>query len=252
MPTHEEIMAFVRKFLDQWIRRDDDIWVALYRLLLDYIYGVPRITDSNRLKPGPRSEKAWRERAKLVERALATAMQCDPQEVAKNVDVFMTSVYPPGTQRMNPIGIAFACAVVYLIQRFAAGSYEWKMEAKIGVDVFTNLTGFRRKSVDIVAFHQGDLFAVISSKWGIRHDRVRDPQEEADTYKREVPSLKFFVVTNEFDTARLQKVLTYPTIDGVFHVRRDLVWQVYGGMTGELANLKDLTELFVLGRRGRS
>jgi hypothetical protein len=120
------------------------------------------------------------------------------------------------------------------------------MEAKIGVDVFPNLRDFRRKSVDIVALRQGSPFAVISNKWGIRHDRVRDPQEEADTYKREAPSLKFFVVTNEFDSARLRKVLTYPTIDGVFHVRRDLGWQVYGGMTDELANLKDLTELFVL------
>jgi hypothetical protein len=75
---------------------------------------------------------------------------------------------------------------------------------------------------------------------------VRDPQEEADTYKREIPSLRLYVVTNEFDSARLQKVLTYPSIDGVFHVRRDFVWQVYGGVTEALANLKDLTELFAL------
>jgi hypothetical protein len=61
-----------------------------------------------------------------------------------------------------------------------------------------------------------------------------------------VPSLKFYVVTNEFDSARLQKVLAYPSIDGVFHVRRDLVWQVYGGVTGPLANLKDLTDFFAL------
>jgi hypothetical protein len=147
---------------------------------------------------------------------------------------------------MNPVGIAFASAVVYLIQRFSGGSYECKIEARIGADVFPNLKGFRRRSVDILASHQRDPFAVISSKWGIRHDRVRDPQEEADTYKQQVPSLKFFVVTNEFDSARLQKVLEYPTIDGVFHVRRDLVWQVYGGITDELANLKDLTDLFVL------
>jgi hypothetical protein len=146
---------------------------------------------------------------------------------------------------MNPVGIAFACAVVYLIQRFSAGKYEWKLEAKIGTDVFPNLTDFRRKSVDIVAWRHGAPFAVISSKWGIRHDRVRDPQEEADVYKKEMPSLKFFVVTNEFDSARLQKILSYPSIDGVFHVRRDLVWQAYGGMTNELSNLKDLTELFV-------
>jgi hypothetical protein len=110
-------------------------------------------------------------------------------------------------------------------------------------DVFPNLKGFRRQSVDIVAARQGAPFAVISSKWGIRHDRIRDPQEEADTYKREIPSLKFFIVTNEFDNARLQKILTYPTIDGVFHIRRDLVWQVYSGHTQSLSNLKDFTEL---------
>jgi hypothetical protein len=241
MPTREEIMTFVRQLFDRWIRTADDSWIALYRLLLDYIHGVPRITDSNRLKRG-----IWRERAEQVEKVLTTNIQCKNRELEKHVDVFIRKLYQPGIQRMNPIGIAFACAVVYLIQRFSTGKYEWKLEAKIGTEVFPNLTGFRRKSVDIVALHHGVPFAIISSKWGMRHDRIRDPQEEADTYKRELPSLKFFIVTNEFDSARLQKVLTYPSIDGVFHVRRDLVWQAYGGMTDELSNLKELTELFVL------
>jgi len=239
MPTHEEIMAFVRQLLDQWVHTADDIWIALYRLLLDYAHGVPRITDSNRLRKG-----AWRERALQIEQILAEAMKCRSSEVKNHLDVFMRTLYPPGIQRMNPVGIAFACAIVHLIQRLGAGQYEWKMEAKIGDEVFPNLVGFRRKSVDIVAFQQGHPFAVISSKWGIRHDRVRDIQDEADIYKQQVPSLSFFVVTNEFDKARLQKVLTYPTIDGVFHVRRDLVWQVYDPIPEGLANLKDFTELF--------
>lgn len=240
MPSREEIYEFVRKRFDQWIYTEDDIWVAMYRLLLDYAHGVPRITDANRLKRG-----IWRERAKRVESALAAALNCRAEDVKSYLDVFMRQLYPPGTQRMNPVGIAFACAVVYLIERFAPGKYRLMMEANIGVDVFPRLTGFRRKSVDIVAFNQDQLFAVVSSKWGIRHDRVRDPQEEADRYKREAPSLKFFVVTNEFDSARLQKILTYPAIDGVFHVKRDLVWQVYDG-PGELADLQDLTDLFPL------
>lgn len=231
-------MTFVRRFLDQWVHTPNDIWVALYLLLLDYIYGVPRITDSNRLKEG-----IWRERAKQVELSLAAAIPCKPNEVADYLDTFMRELYPPHVQRMNPVGIAFASAIVHLIQRFSSQTYQWMIEARIGVDVFPNLRGFRRRSVDIVAASQGIPFAVISSKWGIRHDRVRDPQEEADTYKREIPSLKFFVVTHEFDNARLQKILTYPTIDGVFHVRRDLVWQVHGGPTPSLSNLKDFTEL---------
>jgi len=206
--------------------------------VLDYIYGVPRITDSNRLREG-----IWRERARQVELSLARAIPCAPHEVANHLDIFMRELYTPGVQRMNPVGIAFASAVVHLIQKFSSQTYQWTIEAKIGVDVFPNLKGFRRQSVDIVAARQGAPFAVISSKWGIRHDRIRDPQEEADTYKREIPSLKFFIVTNEFDNARLQKILTYPTIDGVFHIRRDLVWQVYSGHTQSLSNLKDFTEL---------
>ena len=241
MPTREEIMAFVCQFFDRWIRNKDDIWLAFYRLLLDYIYGVPRITDSNRLRNG-----IWRDRARKVENDLAAAFACNQQEVPGHLDTFMRKIYPKGTQRMNPIGIAFACGVVNLIHRFSAGLYDCKMEAKIGLDVFPKLTDFRRKSVDIVAWSKGrdTPFAVISSKWGIRHDRLRDPQEEADTYKKEVPSLKFLVVTNEFDNARLQKLLTYPNIDGVFHVKRSLVLQSFNEeMSSDLVNLKDITEL---------
>ncbi|MHB8748054.1 MAG: hypothetical protein ACYDBJ_02545 [Aggregatilineales bacterium] len=121
------------------------------------------------------------------------------------------------------------------------------MESCIGSDFFSNLTNFRRQRVDIAAFRDGVPAIIISSKWGVRHDRLRDPQEEADTYKKEIPGLKFFVVTNEFDDARLQQLLRYPTIDGVFHTRRALVLQLYGStVSSGLANLKDLTDLFTL------
>ncbi|MBI3950417.1 MAG: hypothetical protein HY314_08195 [Acidobacteria bacterium] len=163
MPTREAICAFVRTLLQRWIEAGHDIGVSLYLLLLDYNYDVPRITDSNRLKQG-----IWRGRAQIVERELATALHCEPKDLQNQVDVFMREFYPLGTQRMNPVGIAFACAVVYFMQRFSRGKYEWKIEAKIGIDVFPNLTSFRRRSVDIVAFQNGHPYAVISSKWGIR------------------------------------------------------------------------------------
>jgi hypothetical protein len=181
-----------------------------------------------------------------VEEELASSMSCKRERVPQRVDVLMSTLYPPDTQRMNPVGIAFACTVVYLIRRFSSASYVCQMEARIGVDIFPALTNFRRRTIDIVCWRQGTPVAVISTKWGVRHDRVRDPQEEADIYKAQVPNLKFFVVTNEFDSARLQKLLTYPSIDRVFHVRRDLVWQAYNGAPPELQGLQDLTELFPL------
>ncbi|HHN47056.1 MAG TPA: hypothetical protein ENN09_06400, partial [Planctomycetes bacterium] len=113
MPTREEIMKLVSRLLNCWIAVPDDIWVALYRLLLDYAHGVPRITDSNRRKTG-----VWRRRALEVERLLAAAMSCEPAGVSGRLDNLMTDgLYPPKTQRMNPVGIAFACAVVWLLQR---------------------------------------------------------------------------------------------------------------------------------------
>jgi hypothetical protein len=242
MPTRDEILRFMTEQLARLVKTPADIWAALYLLLLDYSNDVPRITDSNRLKPGT----IWHNRAKMVEQTLADATGYPQADLINNVDVFMRSVYPPGTQRMNPVGIALACATVYLIDRFAVGNYRWRMEAKIGRDIFPDLTGFRRSAVDIVAFKDDRPFAVISSKWGIRHDRVRDPQEEADTYKHHQPDLKFYVLTNEFDNGRLQHVLTYPTIDGVFHINKNLVWQVYGGNPMALASLKDFTDLFAL------
>ena len=241
MATREEIINFVYRLLKDWIRTEDDVWVSIYRLLLDYIYDVPRITDSNRLTEG-----VWRIRAQQFEIALAAALHCEPGAVRNQVNALMRGLYDSETQRMNPIGIAFAVAVVYAIERFSAGDYEWKMEVLIGKDIFPSLTNFRRRSIDIVAFKEQKPFAIISSKWGIRHDRLRDPQEEADTYKQVEPTLKFYVTTNEFDNARLQKLLNYPTIDGVFHVHRDLVWQVYGKSVSGLENLKDMTELFSL------
>jgi hypothetical protein len=236
-------MEFIAAELAKLVRTPDDIWVALYVLLLDYANGVPRITDANRLKEG----MIWYQRAKLVEQALARDLVCPPEDVPNRVDVFMQTVYPLGTQRMNPIGIALASATINLIDRFA-GRYRWKPEAIISVDVFPNLINFRRHAVDIVAFHPNTNtpYAVISSKWGMRHDRIRDPQEEADTYKQHEPNLGFYVLTNEFDNGRLQHLLNYPTIDGVFHISRNLVWQVYGSNPPGLAGLRDFTDLFPL------
>lgn len=235
-------MQFISTELATLVRTPADIWVALYVLFLDYANGVPRITDANRLTPN----SAWYKRAQLVEQRLAQALGISPAGVVSHVDYFMRTFYPPNTQRMNPIGIGLACAGVYLIDRFGAGHYRWQMESKIGIEVFTNLLNFRRKAVDVVAFSGNTTYAVISSKWGIRHDRLRDPQEEADTYKIHEPNLGFYVLTNEFDNGRLQHLLNWPTIDGVFHINKDLVWNAYGGNPPGLAALKDFTDLFPL------
>jgi hypothetical protein len=240
MPTREEILAFVKRLFDQVVRSPSDVWIAMYCLLLDYIYGVPRITDSNRLKKG----SSWRNRAELVEAELAKALGCDSADLHSRVNLLMKGLYRRKTQKMNPSGIAFACACVIALQRFGSRAYSYKIEARIGEDVFPRLTSFRRKSVDIVGFLGTSPFAVISSKLGMRHDRIRDPQEEADTYKREQPGLKSFLATSEFDKARLSKLIQYPSIDGVFHVNIEILLRMHKPDDLRLRGVIDMTDLF--------
>jgi hypothetical protein len=137
-------MKIMKSLLDRWIGDPQDIWIALNRMLLDYEHGVPRITDSNRLKQG-----IWCHRTQLVEQELARALNCSVAEVSQHLERLMYEAYAPSTQRMNPVGIAFACAIVDLSQRFGAGGYTWKLEARIGVDVFPSLTNFRRQSIEM-------------------------------------------------------------------------------------------------------
>ncbi len=69
MPTRDEIMQLLTVLFDQWVGDESQLWIALYRLLLDYEHGVPRIADSNRLKQG-----VWRERALQVQSLLARGL----------------------------------------------------------------------------------------------------------------------------------------------------------------------------------
>ncbi len=246
MSSSDAIREFVQGFLDNTIKDRNDIWTGIYRLLLDYEHGVPRITDSNRLGKG-----IWRERALQVEQILARTLACETSEVEPQLDCLMRQMYNSGIQRMNPVGIAYAITIMYLIERFCPQKYRLKREVRIGNGVFANLLNSRRKSVDIVVWPEqttpdNDPVAVISSKWGMRHDRIRDPQEEADTYKQQVPNLKFYLVTNEFDSARLQQVINYPTIDGVFHINNELVFGAYGSAKNQIPGLKNLNDLIDL------
>jgi hypothetical protein len=85
---------------------------------------------------------------------------------------------------------------------------------------------------------------VISAKWSIRHDRLKDIKDEAAYFKTLQSRLDFYVVTNEFDPARLTKLLDDYRIDGVFHVHKPFVVDV-AGLDDRLKNLRDLSELLL-------
>src|SRR5206468_2287601 len=62
--------------------------------------------------------------------------------------------------------------------------------------------------------------AVISCKWSYRHDRISEVTNECQEYKaaavrRQVMDLGHYLVTNEFDGQRLDKVLNQPCVNAL-------------------------------------
>ncbi|MEW6227359.1 MAG: hypothetical protein AB1700_04585 [Bacillota bacterium] len=103
--------------------------------------------------------------------------------------------------------------------------------------------------IDILAVKHGEPFAVISAKWSLRHDRVGDITNECPVYKAAASRLRqplaYYVVTNEFDPSRLEKVLTDSCVDKVAHVHKKLVTEV-SGLDGRLGSLVDFSDLPLL------
>lgn len=180
---------------------------------------------------------------------LSEHLSCTPEEVKKKVDLLMKHKDFRGLQRQNPLGIAFAGLIRHILQRFGSASLHYELEVNAN-DIFPGITFPGRSTtpaMDIyVSDGQGLPKAVVSVKWSVRHDRINDLINKRPVYKAAAQrqsriTLPYYVVTNEFDPARLTKLLQDTCFDAVVHVHKPAVTEICG-LDGRLMNLKDLTD----------
>lgn len=233
-----DLYEIVSEVLTPWCNTPFQCWTGIYQLLLWYEHGVPHIIESNELK-----KPAWRARANLIDGALAEAYSCHPHEVPGRVGRLFAHPAYHEVQKQNPLGIAFASSLVYILRKFSASDYEFIARAKVGSTVFRHVKQPPRGHVDIAVVRNGREFAVISTKWSLRHGRIRSWLAECEFYKTQMHLPYYFVVTNEFGPARLKKILHNQCKNGLFHVNRALLLEVHSG-NGRLSGIEDLTDLF--------
>ncbi len=244
-------------------------WLGVYQTLLWYepvnmfdILALPHIVEANALRPStPKKASLWQKpsewqlRAQAVERYIAQRLNCNPADVAGKVDRLMRSSEYAGMQRQNTLGIAFTGIIKAILQRFGSTSIDYELE-RDATHVFPGVVFPGRSnapSIDILATGKGIPRAVISAKWSLRHDRMNDITNECPVYKEAYnrvhrgrgDRLHFYVMTNEFQSGRLTKMLSDPCIDGVVHVHKPLVVDVCG-LDGRLKDMLDLTEFVAL------
>jgi hypothetical protein len=105
--------------------------------------------------------------------------------------------------------------------------------------------------IDLLVKHSDIPIAVISAKWSVRHDRLSDITNECPVYKAAYTriyrqerhaQLLYYVLTNEYDPARLNKILDDSCVDGIVHVHKTAVVDVCR-LDGRLTRLMDLVDL---------
>lgn len=147
--------------------------------------------------------------------------------------------------------MAFAGLVRHTLELFGTKHVLYQLENSAR-DVFPGIPmpgRSARARVDLAAIRNSIPAAFISCKWSLRHDRINDITSECPDYKSaalrlRIP-LRYYVVTNEFEPARLLKLLSDPCIDGLAHVHRPAVVKICG-MDGRLTKMFDLTDLFAV------
>lgn len=241
-------------------------WLGIYQALLWYepVDGLlianelPHIIDANNLNPPNKKTQninAWQARAVRINSYLAEQLKCSDNEVPSKVDLLIK--HPSyGRQRQNSLGIAFSGLIAYVLQKFGASQFTY--ETEVNVDTIfpgQNLAGRSTQTgIDILVRDNGIPVALISAKWSVRHDRINDITNECPIYKSAYQTvyrrnkrrrLYYYVITNEYATSRLLKMIDDPCIDGVVHLHKPAIVDVLqqNGRMNELLDLTDLVNL---------
>ena len=267
MPSKQETVA---QAIDCFSKADypgglsaDSAWVGIYQTLLWYERVglpehpfLPHIIDSNMLRPsksrggrGAGKFSIWPQRAATFEAYLAKQLGRIADDLPAMVDRLMKTPKMRRLQRQNPLGTAFAGIAGHVLERFGSSGVTYGLEVSAR-EIFPGIPMPGRSGgakIDLVASKGTLPAAFISCKWSLRHDRINDITSECPDYKSaamrlRIP-LRYYVLTNEFEPARLLKLLLDPCIDGLVHVHKRAVIDVCK-MDGRLAAMLDLTEFF--------
>lgn len=265
LPSRQQTYQFVANIIDAELQHYgsnlQNAWKAIYAALLWYEpvgggHSLPHIIDADKLWrpkykrrgiPDP-NPSPWYARATAVNDALALAFGCKPHQVPGYVDKLMRSANYQGMQRQNPLGTGFIGGVAHILRRF--GSPNLQHELEVSADTIfpgISLPGRTRvPTIDIVSMKENRVVAITSCKWSLRHDRIGDISTECPAYKQAAyrvsrQRIKYFVITNEFDPARVTKLLEDECVDAAVHVHKRLLTQTCG-LDTRLRDLWDLTD----------
>ena len=194
--------------------------------------------------------------------------------VAERIERRSRYFFTIGNKRKNALGEGFEDLLMILLQKVARIPEE-RLALRRPV---SQLPGFkapppqqgekkkREPRPDIAIIDANITHLITSAKWSMRQDRETQFQSEYDSFQRnkiQPTELRYALITNEFDLARMRNVLTaMPGGSGgyifhtVFHISLPLLREVHGAGFKEIepwvgtSKLKSLSD-YLVEMRGR-
>jgi hypothetical protein len=282
MPSLKDREFVIRAFDNDCIwphgsPRLEDAWLGIYQMLLWYVHGYIHIREANDLA----KNRTWQRRATEAEAYIAGALNLLPANLPAHVDRMMQLPrwrdvvqgkgipvicphcgtefeVPKEGQRNNPLGNGLRILTAEILRRWSDDRFSYEEEVR-AINLFPGIhMGGRTKDpkIDVVARSRNRVRVIVSCKWSGRHDRMADVTNECREYKAaairlDITDLQHFVITNELDGQRTDKILNQECISGLVMVHLPLA-QVMGTTTpmmklgiasGRLLDLTDFVKL---------
>ncbi len=172
--------------------------------------------------------------------------------LGREIDQRARTFFTLGNKRQNVLGEGFEDLLTTLLQRVANVP---ATRIRIRTNV-ADLPGFRKAAPvpglrgrterlpkpDIAIIDEAHTCAIVTAKWSMRQDRETQFTREYSAYSRmklQTQDIDFFLLTNEFDVARLDNVARAQpgNVGGylfhtIYHVNADLLRETQGNQIG--------------------
>lgn len=191
---------------------------------------------------------AWQARAQRVESFIAGELDVPTVDLPLYFDRMRQMDRWHGKQVNNLVGNGFRSLVHECLRRWGNPDFTFTEEQSV-LDLFPGITLTGRTTgakVDVgVVDGAGRVRAILSFKWNFRHDRVSDPTNECVAYTTAIGQQRmlgarsptdpfdYWVVTNELNGMRLNKLLSQNCPTGVVHLQPEFV-RLVDGITPEV------------------
>jgi hypothetical protein len=186
--------------------------------------------------------------------------------VARQIEALSRDFFTIGNKRKNALGEGFE-DLLYLLLLRVSGVPPGHIALRKPV---SQLPGFRRAPArlsgtraareprpDIAILEEGITHVITTAKWSMRQDRETQFQAEYTSYqlnKTQPTELRFALITNEFDVARLNNVArAIPGGAGgyifhqIYHINPALLMQTHGDRIGTVAHWIGAGKILSLG-----